>query len=207
MAFFFRPYPTISYRIPGTKKSIPVTDITRRFSVANFIRSVKVTFDEYYVQDGERPDIVAHGYYDDSTLDWLVMLTNEIQDPYYEWPLSYEQFNVMILQKYKGLGTNISDTATYSYVNQTIHHYEQIIQEKKIISDYGQQRILEEKVLEVDYTTYSTLINSQRRAVSIYDYESKLNENRRHIYLLDLHYTQLIKEQHPYIFEEGVYTR
>ena len=207
MAYLFRPYPTISYRVPGTTRSIPVTDITRRFSVANFIRNTNVTFDEYYVQDGERPDIIADGYYDDSTLDWLVLMTNETHDPYYEWPLSYEQFNLMILQKYRGYGTNNSDLATLSYVNQTVHHYEQIIQEKRVITDQGQQRILEERTLVVDYTTYLTLIASKRRAVSIYEYESNLNEERRHIYLLDLHYTQLIKEQHPYIFEESVYTR
>jgi len=207
MAFLFRPYPTISYRIPGTNRSIPATDITRRFSVANFIRNNKVTFDEYTVQDGERPDVIADGYYDDSTLDWLVLLTNEVHDPYYEWPLSYEQFNLMMLQKYRGYGRSNSDLDTLSYINQTVHHYEKIIQEKRVITDQGQQRIIEERTLIVDYTTYLTLIDSQRRSVSIYQYESNLNEERRHIYLIDLHYTQLIKEQHPYIFEEGVFVR
>jgi hypothetical protein len=207
MAFFFRPYPTISYRVPGTKKNILATDITRRFSVANFVRNAKVTFDQYTVQDGERPDTIAHGYYDDSTLDWLVLLTNEIQDPYYEWPLSYEQLQTMILQKYRGRGTNGSDTATLSYVYQTVHHYEWIIQKASVISDYGNRRILNEKTLTVDYTTYLTLTDTDRRSVNIFQYEYNLNEQRRHIYLLDLHYTQLIKEQHPYIFEEGVYVR
>jgi hypothetical protein len=207
MAFLFRPYPTISYRVPGTKKNILATDITRRFSVANFIRNAKVTFDEYTVSDGERPDMIAHGYYDDSTLDWLVLLTNEIQDPYYQWPLSYEQLQTMILQKYRGRGTNGSDTATLSYVYQTIHHYEWIIQKASVISDYGNRRILNEKTLTVDYTTYLTLTDTDRRSVSIFQYEYNLNEQRRHIYLLDLHYTQLIKEQHPYVFEEGVYVR
>ena len=207
MAFLFRPYPTISYRVPGTKKNILATDITRRFSVANFIRNAKVTFDEYTVQDGERPDTIAHGYYDDSTLDWLVLLTNEIQDPYYEWPLSYEQLQTMVLQKYRGRGTNGSDTATFSYVYQTVHHYEWIIQKASVISDYDNRRILNEKTLTVDYTTYLTLTDTDRRSVNIFQYEQNLNEQRRHIYLLDLHYTQLIKEQHPYIFEEGVYVR
>jgi hypothetical protein len=197
MAFLFRPYPTISYRIPGTRKRILTTDITRRFSVANFVRNNKVTFDEYYVQDGERPDIIAHGYYDDSSLDWLVLLTNEIHDPYYEWPLSYEQFNAYLRQKY----------GSVEYAMRTTHHYEQITQEHQIINDYGEKRILQEKTLVVDYTTYATLTNSQRRIVSIFDYEQNLNDERRHIYLIDLHYTQLIKEQHPYVFEEGVYIR
>jgi hypothetical protein len=118
--FFFRAHPTITYRIPGQTKSIAVTDITRRFSVANFISNGNVTFDTYHVQDGERPDAVAYDYYDDFTLDWLVLLTNEIQDPYFEWPLSYEQFNNMILQKYRGLGDSNSDLSV-SYTHLRAH--------------------------------------------------------------------------------------
>jgi hypothetical protein len=197
MAFFFRPYPTISYRIPGTKKSIPVTDITRRFAVSDFIRNAKVTFDEYHIQDGERPDIVANDYYDDPTLDWLILLTNEIQDPYYEWPLSYEQFNAYLKQKY----------GTIEYTLNTTHHYEKIIQKNSTGSDGIQQRIYPEKTLEVDYTTFAALPFTDRKEVTILEYEQDLNEQRRHIYLLDLHYVHLIKDQHPYIFEESQFIR
>jgi hypothetical protein len=197
MAFFFRPYPTISYRIPGSKKSILATDISRRFSVANFIRNQKVTFDEYWIQDGERPDIIAKDYYDDPSLDWLVLLTNEIQDPYFEWPLSYDQFNSYLRQKY----------GSVEYTLRTNHHYEQIIQQKQMIRDYGEYKSIPEITLVVDKTTYLSLVASERKEVSIFEYENDLNEQRRNIYLIDLHYTYLIKEQHPYVFEEGVFVR
>jgi hypothetical protein len=197
MAFLFRPYPTIQYRIPNQTKSVPVTDITRRFAVSNFISNAKVTFDEYYIQEGDRPDTVAYDYYDDTTLDWLVMLTNEIHDSYYEWPRSYEQFHAYLRQRYGSV------QAAY----QTNHHYEKIIQKNQIINDGINQRILPEKTLVVDYTTYLTLTNDERRAVSVYDYENQLNDDRKHIYLIDLHYVQLIKEQHPYIFSEGITVR
>jgi hypothetical protein len=205
--FFFVSHPTIPYRIPGQTKSISAVDITRRFSVANFISNAAVTFDEYIVQDGERPDVVAYDYYDDYTLDWLVLLTNEIHDPYFQWPLGYEQFNNMILQKYRGMGTNDSDLATFSYVNQTIHHYEKILQKNNTAFDGIQQRIYPEKTIIVDYTTYAALPATDRKAVTIYEYEQDLNEQNRHIYLLDLHYVHLIKDQHPYIFEESQFVR
>jgi hypothetical protein len=197
MAFYFRPHPTIPYRIPGTKQTIAATDITRRFSVANFVRNAGVNFDEYYVQDGERPDTVAYDYYDDETMDWLILLANEIHDPYYEWPLSYEQFNSYLAQKY----------GTVRNAYQTVHHYEQILQSQGLIVESGIQRLLPEKTLEIDYTTYLTLPDNQRKSVSVFDYENNLNEQRRHIYLIDLNYLQLIKEQHPYIFEEGAFVR
>jgi hypothetical protein len=195
--FYFSAHPIIPYRIPGQNKGIAVTDITRRFSVANFISNAAVTFDEYYVQDGERPDHVAYDYYDDYTLDWLVILTNEIQDPYYEWPLSYEQFNSYIRQKY----------GTVEYALTNVHHYEKIIQKNSISSDGIQQRIYPEKTVTIDYTTYAALPATDRKSVTIFDYENNLNEERRHIYLLDLHYVHLIKDQHPYIFEESQFVR
>jgi hypothetical protein len=205
--FFFRAHPIIPYRIPGQTKGVAVTDITRRFSVANFISNANVTFDSYEVQDGERPDVVAYDYYDDYTLDWLVLLTNEIQDPYFEWPLSYEQFNNMILQKYRGKGVSNSDLDTLRYVNRTVHHYEKILQKSYTASDGVQFRIYPEKTLVIDYTTYLTLPDSDRKSVTIYEYEQELNDQRRQIYLLDLHFVHLIKDQHPYIFEEGPFVR
>ena len=198
MAFYFRAFPTTSYRIPGQKKSVPVIDITRRFTIGNFLRNAKVTYDEYIVQDGERPDIVAHQYYQDFTMDWLVLLVNEVNDPYFEWSMGYEQFQAYIKQKYGGV----------PYAQRTVHHYEKVIQKATTIIDEGlNQRVLPEKTLVVDYTTYLTLPDTDRKIVTIYDHESNMNDNNRHIYLLDLHYLQIIKEQHPYIFTEGVASR
>lgn len=195
--FYFRPFPTISYRVPGKNVNIPVSDISKRFSIANFINNSRVTFDEYYVKDGERPDTIAYDYYGDYTMDWLVLLTNEIHDTYFEWPLGYEQFNAYLRQKY----------GSVEYTLSTVHHYEQIIQQHKTVIDGSDQRIIPEKTLVVDYTTYLTLIATERKEVTIYEYEEKINDNNRHIYLLDPIYLQVIKEQHPYIFGEGTYLR
>ena len=197
MAFFFRPYPTVRYRVPKTNKTVAATNITKRFAVTNFLNNSKATFDEYFVQDGERPDIVATQYYGDQTLDWLVLLVNEIQDPYFQWALSYEQFNSYLRQKY----------GSVEYTQSTVHHYEQIVQAARNFSDNGVQRIVPEKTVTVDYTTYVSLPAPQRKTITIFDHESERNENNRHIYLLDLNYTLLIKEQHPYIFDEGGYVR
>lgn len=191
--FYFRPFPTTSYRIPGRKDYIPALDITKRFSVANFINNSAVTFDEYFVQDGERPDTVAYDYYQDYTMDWLILLVNEIQDPYFEWVMSYEQFNAYLKKKY----------GSVEYTMSTVHHYEQIIQQHKIVIDGNDQRIIPEKTLEVDYTTYASLTAPERKSVSIYDYEVKRNDDNRRIFLLDPNYLAIIKEQHPYIFQSS----
>jgi hypothetical protein len=191
--FYFRPFPQTSYRIPGREDYVPALDITKRFSIANFLNNASVTFDEYYVQDGERPDTIAYDYYQDYTMDWLVLLVNEIQDPYFEWVMSYDQFHEYLKQKYGGV----------EYTQRTVHHYEQIIQQHQIVIDGLDQRILPEKTLEVDYTTYLSLTAPERKSVSIYDYEDKRNNDNRHIFLLDPNYLTIIKEQHPFIFESS----
>jgi hypothetical protein len=197
MALFFRPYPTVSYRTPGRNEVVNVTDITRRFSIANFLFNANVTFDEYYVQDGERPDTVAYDYYGDETMDWLILLTNEIQDPYFDWVLGYTEFQNYIKQKY----------GSVSEAMKTTHHYEKIIQAAQEVQTTAGRQLLPEKTLVIDYTTWASLTYPERKTISVYDYEMNLNENRRHIYLLDLNYLALIKDQHPYIFNEGEYVR
>ena len=194
---FFKPYPTIPYRIPNTTRNILATNLTKRFGITNFLNNAKALYDEYYVQDGERPDVIAYQYYGDQTLDWLVLLVNEIHDPYFEWIMSYEQFHQYIRQKY----------GSVEYALSNVHHYEKILQQGRTIIENGVQRIVPEKTVTVDLTTFTSLIASERRQVSIFDFESERNENNRHIYLLDLNYTLVIKEQHPYIFDEGTYLR
>jgi hypothetical protein len=193
---YFTPFPTIQYKIPNSTKSIPVTDITRRFSIANFLNNSSVAFDTYFVQDGERADSVAYDYYDDVTMDWLILLVNEIHDPYFQWPLSYDELNSYLRDKY----------GSVEYTQITIHHYEKIIQQQYIQNDNGTQRVVPEKTLVVDKTTYIALSNFERKIKTIYEYEVELNEDRRKIYLLDLNYLLIIKNQHPNIFD-GVTVR
>jgi hypothetical protein len=193
---YFTPFPTIQYKIPNSTKSIPVTDITRRFSLTDFIRNTNVAFDTYFVQDGERPDSVAYDYYGDVSMDWLILLVNEIHDPYFQWPLSYDELNSYVVDKYGSI----------EYTQITIHHYEKIIQQQYIQNDNGTQRVVPEKTLVVDETTYLSLTAFERKIKTIYEYEVDLNEDRRKIYLLDLNYLLIIKNQHPEIFN-GVTVR
>ena len=194
---FFKPYPTVPYRIPNTNRNILATNLTKRFGITNFLNNAKALYDEYFVQDGERPDVIAYQYYGDQTLDWLVLLVNEIHDPYFEWVMSYEQFHEYVKQKY----------GSVEYALTNVHHYEKILQQGRTFMDNGVQRIVPEKTVIVDHTTYLSLIASERKQVSIFEFENEKNENNRHIYLLDLNYTLIIKEQHPYIFDEGSYLR
>jgi len=118
MAHYFKPFPSILYKIPGITSEMVVTDITRRFTLNTILKNNAAIYFDYEIKDGDRPDIIADKYYEDQTLDWLVLLTNEIHDPYFKWPLSYENFSNYIRQKY----------GSVSAAQSTTHHYEKTIQ-------------------------------------------------------------------------------
>lgn len=197
MAQYFDPFPAKDYKAPGSKVFTKATDITRRFTLDSFILDNDVIFDEYRVRDGERPDMVAFDYYQNANLDWLILLTNQIKDPYFQWVMSYEQFNAYIKAKY----------GSVEYALSTVHHYEKIIQNAGEYVTNTEVFITQEKTLEIDYTTFLTLPAFSRKEVTIFDYETLKNEKNRLIYLLDARFALPIIEQHRNIFNTGNFTR
>ena len=56
----------------------------------------------YPLQIGQqdRADIVANGLYGDAFRDWLLYLNNNVMDPYYDWYLDDDAFEVYLIDKY-----------------------------------------------------------------------------------------------------------
>src|SRR5690606_19009921 len=68
---------------------------------------------DYVIKDGERPDTIAYDYYGSSTYSWLVLLSNNIYDQYFQWPRSYREFYDYLKAKYG-----------YVYeLKSEVHHY------------------------------------------------------------------------------------
>jgi len=74
---------------------------------------------EYVIKDGESPEILADRLYRDPEAHWIILLTNNITDPLYDWPLFYDSFDKYIVNKYGSL----------SNAKTTIHHYNKIIKQ------------------------------------------------------------------------------
>lgn len=172
---YFSNFPTLNYKLPGLSTTTEATDITKRFIIRDFYKRQVLSFFTYSITDGERPDAVAYNVYGDDSLDWLVLLPNEILDPSYEWPMPQQALNEYIRTKYGSISTAMAQ----------IHHYEQIIQRRQEITNQdGELIIVPEKTLIVDQITYSGLPSLDRIAVTNYDYELNKNERRRNISII-----------------------
>jgi len=194
MSFYFTPHPLVSYDPTGEGAPQLAIDITRRFKLQEVTSNSKLVFYDYQIKERDRPDVMAEKYYGNSRLDWLFFITNSIFDPYFQWPLTQNQFNEYMRQRYGSIAT----------AQATNHHYEQIITPRKeYYSNFVNELVvIPERVVIVDQTTYTSLASTAKRAVSVYDYEESQNNLRRNIKILDTVYVPGLMRDFKRIFEE-----
>ena len=114
MAYFER-FPLMAYDVAanGNYKLLP--NILKRVKLRTGIAAGSFLFDNYDVQDGERPEDVAFKLYGDPELHWVILMTNNVTDRYYQWPLSQPQFAEHLTDKY-GAG---NEDATHHFEKTT----------------------------------------------------------------------------------------
>ena len=173
---YFESFPKINYPylgklvIDGTTTSmIETVDLTVRFKFIDAVLDDPLAYYSYYWKNGTRPDLLAESYYGDSRLAWLVMMSAQVFDWIYDLPLDDELFDEYLKTKYDVESSNILAT--------TNHHFET-----------GAGYIIDE-------LTYSTYVDSNKRTVSIYEYESLANEKRRNIKLISVAYLPIILKE------------
>ena len=124
------------------------------------------------MKDGETPEIIASKLYGWSGYHWIILLVNNIIDPYFDWPLSGDDLVATIRKRYT---TPDRDGLEYAY--STIHHYQDILGNV------------------IDLTTFLSLPVAERSVVYIYDWEVAQNETKRHIQLLDKSFVDQIDSE------------
>ena len=85
----FVTYPNGTSNAPDIKR---IVDILRRVKFVDTFGSFK-KYKSYYVKTGETPDIVATKLYGSSDWYWLLMVFNDMTDPFNDWPRDGLDFN------------------------------------------------------------------------------------------------------------------
>jgi len=166
---YFSKFPNLIYDLtkPGETDTrfVIAKDIVRRVKLRENIQNNVFAYDEYDIQEGERPDILAHSFYNDSDLAWIILLTNEIHDIYEEWPRTERELRKFINNKYSN--------------PQAIHHYERP-------QASGDPEVMV-RTTETTYTIVTNIGVTQTLnsiAVTNQLYEERLNETKRRIKIL-----------------------
>tara|TARA_B100001564_G_scaffold97525_1_gene79771 strand:- start:73 stop:732 length:660 start_codon:yes stop_codon:yes gene_type:complete len=194
---YFQELPNISYPslLPSNNKiedRITVKNIFKRSKLRSDIDQAITAFNYYYIEQGMRPDMVAQEIYDDSELDWVILTSNNITNIRDQWPLEHNDLHEYMLDKY-GSEANING----------IHHYET----RKIVDEYN--RVVIPAGLEVDanfsfkYKNFSNSIVTVNpvAAITNYQYEVKLNDEKRRIKILKPQFLPLFLSNHKNIMK------
>lgn len=116
---YFRQVPNFEYvsRTKGEQYLNEYTTLKNLFKRAKLREDIFENlnfFEKYSIKGDERPDNVAAKFYNDSTLDWVVLLSNNILNIQDEWPMTTQTFEQVMLEKY----------GSYETLESGIHHYE-----------------------------------------------------------------------------------
>lgn len=112
MAYFSK-FPILQYPVrDGNEFRFAfVANLLRRVGLSEDIKGADGAFIEYNIKDGERPEHIAERVYGDPSYHWLVMMTNDIVDPYHGWYKSGNALEKYVQSKHGGKSVFIGTTA------------------------------------------------------------------------------------------------
>ena len=200
MASYFKQVPDFEYvsRIAESKNIsdyIAVKNLFKKGKIRDDIFQELAFFEKYKISGNDRPDNVAFEVYRDSNLYWVILLSNNIINVQSEWPLLQDDFDRYLIEKY----------GDYNTLYNGIHHYEtsEVKNSQGVtVVPSGLEVSSPYTISYYDYLT-SLQVDTGNIAVPVtnYDYEIKLEDAKRNIFLLKKEYLGIITNDMPEIME------
>ena len=179
---YFRELPDLRYPsfLPNKTSSldyVEVKNIFRRAKLRDDLQNNFTIFNKYEISMGARPDTVAENLYGSSQFDWVVLTVAGIINVRNEWPLSDRDLYDYSLDKY---GESLNSVKFF---------------ETTEVKDTSSRMILPKgKAVDSNFTIPKpgepTATLNPVVGISNYEYETRLNEKKRNIFVLREEYLQ-----------------
>jgi hypothetical protein len=170
---YFAYFPKGTYDLAGDGNTKLVTDLMRRIKIRSKVQSISALYDLYDVKEGETPEIVALKHFGSPMYHWVILLTNNVTDRYYDWPLSTYELEQYLTDKYEN--------------PDSIHHYEIDQLSGSIKSNGPSDYTMKIQVDPIDFPLAVAVTNRE--------YEQRIQDQKRQIKLLDPAYLQILMEE------------
>tara|TARA_A200000159_G_scaffold156193_2_gene170840 strand:+ start:577 stop:1260 length:684 start_codon:yes stop_codon:yes gene_type:complete len=163
----------------------PVKNLFRRVKLREDIFTNLTYFTNYKVIGDDRPDQLAYKLYDDESLDWIILISNNILNVRDEWPLTQAAFDTFLLEKYD----------TYDNIH-AVKYYRSI----EVSDSLGNLVFPGGITVDQNYSvTYQDLgkgteqtVTNITEAVTNYQYEQEREDKKRNVYILKPSYIPII---------------
>ena len=179
---YFRELPNLRYPsfLPDKTSSldfVEVKNIFRRAKLRDDLQNNFTVFEKYEIPMGLRPDTVAEELYGSDELDWVILTVAGILNVRNEWPLSDRDIYDYSLDKY---GESLNSVKFF---------------ETTEVKDTNGRMILPKgKVVDSNFTIPKpgepTATLNPVVGISNYEYETRLNDEKRSIFVLREEYLQ-----------------
>ena len=171
----------MAYSVNNDDQYKLVRNILKRVKMRAATKAGLFLYDKYDVPEGETPESVAFRIYGSADYHWIILMTNDVKDRYYDWPMTQPQFQQYIEDKY---GVGESDS---------IHHYE-IAQSSGPTSGNGPE----------DYTHLVEVNSDESGATAITnrEYEQRIQDQKRQMRILDKRYVSQFIEEFEKLIQE-----
>lgn len=214
---YFQQFPNLFYSFdPDSMDFYLVKNLFARVKLLDAVLENGLVYYPYSVKDTDTIESISHKYYGDTKKHWIVMFSNKIVDPYFDFPLNTFNLENNIIKKYGDLTTAKSIT----------HHVEQNIvtttnfrgnvttttSNTTLVDpysyDFSTNALLLYPLPGIDDGSFflgnntsilddGTIVDQGTTLIPIsnYDYEVNLNESRRQIQLLDKAYASVVEQE------------
>ena len=179
---YFRELPNLRYPsfLPEKTSSldyIEVKNVFRRIKLRDDLHNSFTVFDKYEIPEGARPDTVAEELYGNPEFDWIVLTVAGILNVRNQWPLNNRDLYNYCLDKY---GESLNSNRFF---------------ETTEVKDSNDRLILPKgKVVDSNFTIPKpgepTATINPVVGINNFEYETRLNNEKRNIFILKEGYLQ-----------------
>lgn len=187
---YFEAFPKIDYN------NSTIRNILSRVRVLERTKQYGTVYHPFVINDFESPSKIAYDYYGSTDYTWIIFLVNNIVDPYYDWPLSSQEFDDFIIGKYGSLQAAQSQILHYKkHINSSwyvsISDPNEYYSTTGFTGDTSKYKLVTDDVqIIMSVESYDRNPDANFSPIYVYDHEQELNEQKRYIKLLDKRYAR-----------------
>lgn len=169
----FKALPNLYYNVqssPVDVKLLAVKNIFRRAEILKEFKTSVTIFDEFIVNNGEKPEVIANRIYQNPFYAWTLFIANDIINYYEQWPRSSRQLAEYVESKYD------NPQATKHYITTEVKQGNNIIVPagKVVPQNYS-----------VSYFNGTTTVTANPTvSITNYQFEEQLNSKKERIQVI-----------------------
>ena len=179
---YFRELPNLRYPsfLPEKISSldyIEVKNLFRRVKLRDDLQNSFTVFDKYEIPEGARPDIVAEELYGNPEFDWIVLTVAGILNVRNQWPLNNRDLYNYCLDKY---GESLNSNRFFETTEVKDANGRMILPKGKVVDSN----------FKIPKPGEPTATINPVVGINNFEYETRLNDEKRNIFILKEGYLQ-----------------